>query len=39
MQFNPTFNGEEAGLCLIQKDDNYLLFDVKEKTMKMFFDL
>ena len=31
MQFNPTINGEEAGLCLIQKDDNYLLFDVRHE--------
>ena len=30
MKFKPTKNGEEAGLCLIQKDDNYLLFDVKK---------
>ena len=31
MQFNPTMNGEEAGLCLIQKDDNFLLFDVRHE--------
>ena len=31
MQFNPTINGEEAGLCLIQKDDNYILFDVRHE--------
>jgi len=31
MQFKPTINGEEAGLCLIQKDDNYLLFDVRHE--------
>ena len=31
MQFNPTINGEEAGLCLIQKDDNYLLFDIRHE--------
>jgi alpha-N-arabinofuranosidase len=31
MRFNPTLDGEEAGLCLIQKDDNYLLFDVKRE--------
>ena len=31
MRFDPTFDGEEAGLCLIQKDDNYLLFDVKRE--------
>jgi alpha-N-arabinofuranosidase len=29
--FNPTQNGEEAGLCMIQKDDNYILFDVKRE--------
>ena len=31
MQFKPTINGEEAGLCLLQKDDNYILFDVKHE--------
>ena len=31
MRFDPTLDGEEAGLCLIQKDDNYLLFDVKRE--------
>lgn len=31
MQFNPNINGEEAGLCLIQKDDNYILFDVRHE--------
>ena len=31
MRFKPTLDGEEAGLCLIQKDDNYLLFDVKRE--------
>jgi xylan 1,4-beta-xylosidase len=31
MQFNPTKNGEEAGLCLMQKDNNYILFDVKKE--------
>ena len=31
MQFNPTINGEEAGLCLIQKDDNFILFDVRHE--------
>ena len=31
MRFNPTLDGEEAGLCLIQKDDNYILFDVKRE--------
>jgi len=31
MIFNPTQNGEEAGLCMIQKDDNYILFDVKRE--------
>ena len=31
MQFNPSKNGEEAGLCLMQKDNNYILFDVKKE--------
>tara|TARA_B100000513_G_scaffold193654_1_gene121320 strand:- start:641 stop:2320 length:1680 start_codon:yes stop_codon:yes gene_type:complete len=31
MQFNNKLNGEEAGFCLIQKDDNYILFDVKRE--------
>jgi alpha-N-arabinofuranosidase len=31
MRFKPNLDGEEAGLCLIQKDDNYLLFDVKRE--------
>jgi alpha-N-arabinofuranosidase len=31
MVFNPNQNGEEAGLCMIQKDDNYILFDVKRE--------
>jgi xylan 1,4-beta-xylosidase len=31
MVFNPVQNGEEAGLCMIQKDDNYILFDVKRE--------
>jgi len=31
MVFNPIQNGEEAGLCMIQKDDNYILFDVKRE--------
>ena len=31
MQFNPTINGGKYGLCLIQKDDNYLLFDVRHE--------
>ena len=31
MQFNNKLNGEEAGFCLMQKDDNYILFDVKRE--------
>ena len=31
MQFDNKLNGEEAGFCLIQKDDNYVLFDVKRE--------
>ena len=31
MQFNNKLNGEEAGFCLIQKDVNYILFDVKRE--------
>ena len=31
MQFNKKLNGEEAGFCLMQKDDNYILFDVKRE--------
>ena len=30
MQFNPKW-WREAGLCLIQKDDNYILFDVRHE--------
>ena len=31
MQFSPKLNGEESGLALIQKDNNYILFDVKRE--------
>ncbi len=31
MQFKNKLNGEEAGFCLMQKDDNYILFDVKRE--------
>ena len=31
MQFSPKLNGEESGMALIQKDNNYILFDVKRE--------
>lgn len=31
MQFSPKLNGEESGLGLIQKDNNYILFDIKRE--------